>query len=324
MNIYRLLFKRLLLVALFFISYHSYSNVIWRTTSIGYSESFISSEMRNAANNTLAVSGSTFYDIDIDQNGTNDFRVNYRVDNMLGSTTACTEGLKTSNYKQFRWLLNKSATNTITGVYALGSTFGDILDGNTFWTDNVGTSSLNGLITYERRIYTPYPSALCMGMTEGTLTSNAPSNGSFGAGCPGSSCYTNDLLDFYIGVRFIRNGSVHMCWMKYSHGLITEIAWEDTPSASIRMGDSNTITSIQGKMQSSFKLYPNPAKSNFYIESAKLGSYSVLNLEGTLVATGELAIGINSVNTIQVLKQGSYIVRIKTDDNVTIERLIIQ
>ena len=64
--------------------------------------------------------------------------------------------------------------------------------------------------------------------------------------------------------------------------------------------------------QSTLKLYPNPTKDVLYVDSQKVSTYTVLNLEGVQMLKGRLKKGLNRLE-VDVLPRGTYLFKIKAN-----------
>ena len=87
---------------------------------------------------------------------------------------------------------------------------------------------------------------------------------------------------------------------------------------------ADSPTGIKGIKSSdnSFTLYPNPATDGFYIEAGeKAATVSIYDLNGTTLLTKQIATGKELV-PISTLPQGLYMVKIASENGVTVKKLL--
>ncbi|WP_055444619.1 T9SS type A sorting domain-containing protein [Lacinutrix himadriensis] len=68
-------------------------------------------------------------------------------------------------------------------------------------------------------------------------------------------------------------------------------------------------------------MYPNPVKNNITISLQDNATYSLLDINGRLVKQGELMRG-ETVLKLSALSSGLYIMKLKTDNQITIKKII--
>ncbi|MDF2455457.1 MAG: hypothetical protein K0R51_1450 [Cytophagaceae bacterium] len=211
-------------------THHAYADVIWRTTSIGPSKSYVESLM--AANLNNSSTHGMPEPIDIDGNGTEDLRIVWGIyDGGLGAPFSCTEGTVSSKNKIANCGIQKGVANPFEDCFLIGYNY-TIIEPSSIGGYMNQTTSANGIVFghLTKMFFTPYPSATCNGLSSRPAEAGGTLSGTF-------------------GTRFIRNGNMHMGWFKATDGIITELAWESIPYLPIRIGSK---TSVLNQVPSSY------------------------------------------------------------------------
>lgn len=82
------------------------------------------------------------------------------------------------------------------------------------------------------------------------------------------------------------------------------------------------LMSVDDMNSSDFKIYPNPTKNSFFVESTEKGNLKIYDLNGKLVQTQK---NLTGKNQIQVqLTKGIYIVEFESDKTKSTQKLVIQ
>ena len=159
-----------------------------------------------------------------------------------------------------------------------------------------------------------------------------------GANCttPGAPnpCYQPgypNVSNFYIGIKFFINGQLHYGWIELSSppssGMgtvpenwngINKIVYNDQPNTPVTVG--TITTSTIAKIDSLFKVYPNPTTDQITIASdLKVNSLEIYDASGIKVAS------YYNVSTLSIatLPKGIYTFVIKSEDKI-VSKLIIK
>ncbi len=203
------------------LSNRAYADVIWRTANIGFSQSFIETEMLNNLSNSSKVTGWSAT-IDIDQNGTEDFQLGWEIFDSQGNLP-CIEGSIPYRDKLGHWLLKRGSANPFTEFYFPAYYSNSIIEPSTIGSTGVMGQGYDLIAHLGKKFFTPYPTATCNGAT----STPGSTGGIFSGGT--------------LAGRFMRNGNMHLCWFKFQAGFITEIAWESIPFFPIQLGSKTGL-----------------------------------------------------------------------------------
>lgn len=72
-----------------------------------------------------------------------------------------------------------------------------------------------------------------------------------------------------------------------------------------------------------FKIYPNPANTYFNISSKVDGDYSLISVQGKIVISGTLNVGLSRI-PVEGFLSGLYFLRISTVNGTTTEKIVVQ
>ncbi|MBI1221337.1 MAG: T9SS type A sorting domain-containing protein [Bacteroidetes bacterium] len=123
-----------------------------------------------------------------------------------------------------------------------------------------------------------------------------------------------------------RSATVEVKWTHPGGGSIT--AQGVSPDGCISEVTLNVMivpTGFELPMKGSFRIYPNPGKDWFTLELSsgiQEAGYQILNALGQQVAHGKLIDQKTGIN-LSFLPEGTYLVRVQSDQNVFIQRLVI-
>lgn len=111
-------------------------------------------------------------------------------------------------------------------------------------------------------------------------------------------------------------------WFRIYHKKTREVI---TRLDAIKVVDLNATSVLNQKLEHSVNVYPNPSDGQFQIaisDNFVQTNYEVYNLIGRLVKTGRFDGNLSTLN-MKGYSKGTYILRIKNNSNVHLERLII-
>ncbi|MEM0516961.1 MULTISPECIES: T9SS type A sorting domain-containing protein [Aequorivita] len=72
-----------------------------------------------------------------------------------------------------------------------------------------------------------------------------------------------------------------------------------------------------------FKIFPNPAKTYFNISSKVEGEYSLISVQGKIVRSGTLNVGLSRI-PVEGFLSGLYFLRVSTVNGTTTEKIVVQ
>lgn len=241
-------------------------------------------------------SNASFYGIDLDDNGTEDF--NFRWD--YAPANAWQQGVPATDSYYFHmtasgsneFILKGTGTNTFGGRYlqalSAGTEIGPNVPGGTPW----GTS---------------FPEPF-IGDTEDTNFEG--------------------LGDQYIGVRFDISGSTHYGWVLVSFDsnltlTVKGFAYEDTAGTPITAGDTGSTANLT-ELEANVSVWPNPATSelNLTADNGTVSNIAIYNLSGALVL--EQAMATSNAVSVADLENGLYTIVLKTAEGNSITKKIVK
>lgn len=124
--------------------------------------------------------------------------------------------------------------------------------------------------------------------------------------------------------------ALHNCWIEGQES--TEEDVEDVISHKIddtTLGevffdpfDCGVVMSVEDLNQSTFTLYPNPAKNSLFIESLEKGNISIYDLSGKKVLSKNNLNGKNQINLS--LPKGIYLVQFETKTATSTKKLVVE
>lgn len=129
--------------------------------------------------------------------------------------------------------------------------------------------------------------------------------------------------DTYLGAQFNIGGNTHFGWIRVNWDgagtfIAKDLAYNDTPSASILAGEMPSTASIFESNLTQVSLYPNPTTDVLHIScSSEINQIQLFNKIGEQVYTSELQESIN----VQNLPNGIYTIQL-TGTSETISRQI--
>src|SRR5690606_40203146 len=75
--------------------------------------------------------------------------------------------------------------------------------------------------------------------------------------------------------------------------------------------DCGIVMATNDLNDKAFKIYPNPAKNSFFIETKEIGKFKIYDLNGKLVQTSDLNSGKNQIQIR--LAKGIYVVEVESN-----------
>lgn len=111
-------------------------------------------------------------------------------------------------------------------------------------------------------------------------------------------------------------------WFRIYHKKTGEVT---TRIDAIKIVDINYTSVADKSTEQSLTIYPNPSNGQFYIvisENFRQSNYEVYNTMGSMVKAGSLESNSSSIN-MKGSPKGTYIFRIKTNENIYTKRLIV-
>ena len=124
-------------------------------------------------------------------------------------------------------------------------------------------------------------------------------------------------------IMFVENGDAVFDELLYIQNYIN-IGVDDAylaPNDTSANSDNFVTLSTLGRELQGLSIYPNPVKGNVIITLQDNANYSLLDINGRQVKEGELRVGDNVLN-LSGISNGLYVLKLKTDDNVLIKKII--
>src|SRR5690606_30115771 len=124
--------------------------------------------------------------------------------------------------------------------------------------------------------------------------------------------------------------ALHNCWIEGQESTYEQV--EDVISHVVddeTLGevffdpfDCGIVMATNDLNDKAFKIYPNPAKNSFFIETKENGKFKIYDLNGKLVQTSDLNSGKNQIQIR--LAKGIYVVEVEYNGTKSAEKLIVR
>lgn len=124
--------------------------------------------------------------------------------------------------------------------------------------------------------------------------------------------------------------ALHNCWIEDQESMYEQVEAvifhkEDDPTlgeVSFDPFECGVIMSTLDLNKNAFKIYPNPAKNSFFVESEEKGSLKIYDLNGKLIQSQG---NLKGINQIQInVPQGVYLVEFETVNSKSTQKLIVR
>ena len=139
-----------------------------------------------------------------------------------------------------------------------------------------------------------------------------------------------NIGDRYIGVKVNISGHIHYGWILVSYTTlkltVKGFAYESTPNKAIKTGDKGNVGICVKQEETSFTIYPNPAKKKFSINLkniVNITNIKIINVLGSEVM--KISMLNDNLRNIDIsgLKKGIYFVQMITDDKIVISKKLL-
>lgn len=124
--------------------------------------------------------------------------------------------------------------------------------------------------------------------------------------------------------------AVHNCWIEGQQSTIEDVEEvishknDDDALGEVYFDpfECGVVMSVSDLNNNSFKIYPNPAKSSFFIESEHKGNITIYDLSGKKILSKNNLTGKNQINIS--LPKGIYLVEFEDQKSKAIKKLIVE
>jgi hypothetical protein len=242
--------------------------------------------------------GPYYFDIDIDNNGSNDF--NFSVYWTPGSGYVG-RYLRILPYGENKIAIDRIEPSAIDSIYhpdttyfpvAMKFNYGDTIDANCVYTNNL--TALNEIQFYAVPFY-------IFNITDWV-----------------------GVIDKYIGCQINRNDSLINCWIRVDVPFDSRVIIKDYACVNPNITNNNIIS----KPFNQINIYPNPAKQFFIIENQK--DYfknikvEIINYQGKIILQKEIYSNRNSYKiNLENIEPGLYFVVIYYSNEIFTKKLIV-
>lgn len=233
--------------------------------------------------------------------------------------------------------------NTITdnryGITSMGNTTG-VIDGNIIEDNNtegdpmMGGSGINLFSTNLIQVKNNQIRRNLWGVTlQGTAQANFGSDDEEDFN-PGGNVFSENGNAGEIYALFNNTSNaikaLHNCWIEGQESTEEDVEGvishkvDDTTLGEVFFDpfECGVVMSVEDLNQSTFQLYPNPAKNSFFVESLEKGNISIYDLSGKKVLSKNNLSGKNQINLF--LPKGIYLVQFETKTATTTKKLVVE